>query len=310
MSLSMTKRLKRIYVEITNVCDGECGFCPKTRRSPEFISPAFFKKILGEIKNHTSHLYFHVMGEPLLHPNIGDFLDFCGENGIVVNLSTNGRAIKAKGGGLLGKPALRQVNFSLHAFEAGKRRSSLKEYLGDIFDFIREGRKNSKTLFCLRLWNYGGGGGSAGKNRYILEHIRDEFKYAGEIEKKCALNNRITIAPNIFLNQAEKFEWPGLDSPGSTETGFCLGLREQAAILVDGTVVPCCLDRDGIMELGNIKNASFKSIIESERAVKIYDGFSRNRAVEELCRKCGYKERFSRKGYTPAIRLPEGLLGP
>lgn len=72
-----------------------------------------------------------------------------------------------------------------------------------------------------------------------------------------------------------------------------LWLRNQVAILVDGTVVPCCLDGEGIISLGNINEIDFSKIIDSERANNILDGFSRREAVEELCKKCGYRKKFS-----------------
>ena len=93
---------------------------------------------------------------------------------------------------------------------------------------------------------------------------------------------------------AEKFEWPDIQIDSLGEEVFCHGLRNQIGILVDGTVVPCCLDSEGNINLGNIFEKSLKDIVEDKRARDIYDGFSRRRAVEELCKKCGYATRFKK----------------
>ena len=105
----------------------------------------------------------------------------------------------------------------------------------------------------------------------------------------------IKLRDQIFLHKAEKFQWPSLNNPRRSEHIFCHGLRDHFGILVDGTVVPCCLDGEGNIPLGNIFHTPIHEILFSERAMKIYDGFSRRCAIEDLCKTCGYAERFSEK---------------
>jgi radical SAM protein with 4Fe4S-binding SPASM domain len=104
----------------------------------------------------------------------------------------------------------------------------------------------------------------------------------------------VKITDRVYLNQDQEFQWPDLKEVEDDGVGFCYGLRNQIAILVDGTVVPCCLDGEGVVNLGNINTTQFSKIIESERAGNIIEGFSRREAVEELCRKCGYRKRFGK----------------
>ena len=59
-------------------------------------------------------------------------------------------------------------------------------------------------------------------------------------------------------------------------------------MLVDGTVVPCCLDSAGVLDLGNLFQQNLDEVLASPRARAIYDGFTRHKAVEPLCRRCGY----------------------
>ncbi|MBI4650262.1 SPASM domain-containing protein [Candidatus Desantisbacteria bacterium] len=281
------KKFKRIYIEITNVCNLSCKFCPKTTRKPEFMSIDLFKKILNEIKDNSKYIYFHVVGEPLLHPDIDTFLDLCNENDFKVNITTNGTFIKEIKNKILFKPALRLMNFSLHCFE-----NSPDNYLDEIFNFIDIASGNPDFIACLRLW-YHEDLNSIDRNQYIIKKIEEFFKIPFKINEISTKGKNIKLVNNIYFHQAAFFKWPDSKIPDIGSKGFCLGLREQSAILVDGTVVPCCLDNEGTINLGNIKKNSFTEIIEGKRARELYKGFSERKIIEPLCRKCGYREKFN-----------------
>ncbi len=285
------KKFKKIYVEITNKCNLSCDFCPGSGRQEGFMDKELFGKILEEVREYTGQLYFHVLGEPLLHPELGTFLAMCHDAGMKVNITTNGTLIHRRAEILLSSPALRQVNFSLHSFEANYREYPIDIYLDRIFDFIASSEKCEKLLIGLRLWNISDKGKN-NLNSYILRRIEKQFGFCTEIPEKATPVNGIKLYNNVFLHVAEVFDWPdaGINDIGSR--GFCYGLRDQAAILADGTVVPCCLDGEGVISLGNIREQNFAGIILGERARNLYEGFSRREAVESLCRKCGYRSRF------------------
>ena len=278
------KKFKKTYIEITNVCNLDCPFCPKTKRKAAFMDEAVFKTVLEKIKGSASFLYFHVMGEPLMHPKLGRFLDLAAGYGYRVNLTTNGTLVE-KLYGVMDKPALRQVNFSLHANrdDAG--------YLGAILDFTDEAREKGK-LIALRLWNHGSGSGG---NTAAIEKIKARFCPGRELQDKPTHVRGIKVAENVFLNQAEEFAWPSLRNPVIGKKGFCNGLRDQIAVLADGTVVPCCLDAEGVINLGNILEKDLKSIYKSERGKAFYNGFAHMNVIEDLCRKCTYRKRFDRR---------------
>jgi radical SAM protein with 4Fe4S-binding SPASM domain len=296
----MMEHFKRIYVEITNVCNADCRFCPKTSRKPGFMGMDLFKKILDEVKGHSGHLYFHVMGEPLLHPKIGVFLDLCREKGFKANITTNGMLIREAKDRLLSKPGLRSINFSLHVLSGKTPVKAVDEYLDDVLDFVAEAGSPPGFIVCFRLWNTREGnasdrglrGQSTGENSHILGRLAEFFEVPGGIEEVPTDGNGIKLRDNVYVSQRNLFDWPDKSIPDLDEEGFCLGLRQQVAILVDGTVVPCCLDSEGSIDLGNINDLSFKRIIGGKRARDLYAGFSERKAVEALCRKCGYRKRF------------------
>ncbi|MEG0259525.1 MAG: radical SAM/SPASM domain-containing protein [Lysinibacillus sp.] len=288
------KTFKKVYIEITSVCNLACSFCPPTERAKGLIKVEQFNKILDEIRPHTKYIYLHVKGEPLLHPRIGQLLDAAHEKGFKVNITTNGTLIKKNREKLLGKPALRQINFSLHSFDGHEGSENREKYLGDILDFVREA-KEFKTIISYRLWNLQQEHVTdiaARRNRETLEILENEYNLDFRIEEQVQPGKGVKIANNVYLNQDHEFKWPSLLEKEDSGKGFCHALRSQAAILVDGTVVPCCLDGEGVINLGNVNDQSFSDIVESERANNLVDGFSRREAVEELCRKCGYRQKF------------------
>lgn len=253
-----------------------------------------FNKILDQIKTYTEYIYMHVKGEPLLHPEIDKFLDLSYKKGFKVNITTNGTLISRVKDKIMLKPALRQINFSLHSFY-GNEGYDKEEYMKQILSFVREARDRSDVIISLRLWNLeheNAIDSEQKRNHELLELIEKEFSLDCQLEIADISARGMRIADKVYLNQDYAFKWPDLDEKEDDGAGFCLGLRDQVAILVDGTVVPCCLDGEGIINLGNVNNSDFLDIIEGERTKNIYNGFSKRYAVEELCRKCGYRKRF------------------
>ncbi|EQB3100799.1 radical SAM/SPASM domain-containing protein [Clostridium botulinum] len=296
MEYRLVKRFKKFYIEITNVCNLACDFCPETRRKPQFMPIEIFDKILDQIKPYTDYIYFHVKGEPLLHPDIDKFLDLSYKKGFKVNITTNGTLINKAKDKIIMKKALRQVNFSLHSFDGNENSKNKDKYINDILSFVRDTIENNNIFISLRLWNLDEDNKTNLKkkrNAELLHIIEKEFKLPYKIEEKITPGKGIKIYNRIYINQDHEFEWPDLKAEEDDGKGFCYGLRNQVAILVDGTVVPCCLDGEGIISLGNINEIDFSKIIDSERANNILDGFSRREAVEELCKKCGYRKKFS-----------------
>ena len=290
------RRFKKVYIEITNVCNLSCNFCPKTKRKYKFMNKEEFNYILKEVKPFTEHIYLHLMGEPLLNENIQEFLEESGNQGLYVNLTTNGTLLNTVGDTLIKAKALRKVNISLHSFEANKKTVELEEYLKDISNFIIKARENSNIICAIRLWNMDSNDlkGENNLNREILKILEENLNLDFSLAEKLQETNRIKLKDKVYLNMAEKFQWPDIKIDTLEEKVFCHGLRNQMGILVDGTVVPCCLDSDGNLPLGNIFEKSLKEILEGERAINIYNGFSRRVAVEDLCKRCGYATRFKK----------------
>ncbi|WP_294188518.1 radical SAM/SPASM domain-containing protein [uncultured Clostridium sp.] len=286
-------RFKKIYVETTNICNLSCNFCPKTSRKLGFMETEDFKKIINKVKGYTNHIYLHLMGEPFLNKNLESFLQIAKEANIKVNITTNGTLINNVKDVLIKSEAIRQINISLHSFEANENNINFYDYLKNILKFIEEANKKTEIICSLRLWNIDTEDLKANNNLNldILKLIEENLSINFSIKDALLDKRGIKLKERVYLNMAEKFSWPDSSISIISEEVFCHGLRDQIGILLDGTVVPCCLDSEGKIPLGNIFNEELVDIINSKRAIDIYDGFSQRRAVEDLCKRCGYAKR-------------------
>lgn len=284
------KQLKKVYLEITNVCNLSCSFCAGTRRPGGYLSPEEFRTLAGRIRPHTQYLYLHLMGEPLLHPKLEEILSIAAELDFRVMLTTNGTLLPERKELLYASPALHRVSISVHSFEGNDPAGTLEAYLSQCIDFVKGASAAGKRC-VFRLWNLDGRE-TKGENT-LNDRILDRFEEA--FPKPWRDDPRgMTLADRVHLEWGERFEWPDLSADEGGPAGFCYGLRDQVGVLCDGTVVPCCLDHEGDIPLGNLYENTLEDILSGPRARAIYDGFSRGTAVEELCRKCGYARRFRR----------------
>lgn len=278
----MNKRFRKIYLEISNICNLHCAFCPGTNRKPGVMSEETFTSLLPKLQPWSDYLYFHLMGEPLCHPQLERFLVLAGDAGFKVILTTNGTLLKKQQDILLSSAALHKVNISLHAFEANDLAMPFSEYLQQCFSFGQVA--SGKKLVVYRLWNQGG---AEELNDQILDTMAAFFPRPWTEERRG-----IRLGDRVYLEYGDKFDWPDLTAEDGGCAVFCYGLRDQIGVLCDGTVVPCCLDHNGDLSLGNLFHQSMEEILTSPRAVAIREGFQHRTAVEELCRKCGYARRF------------------
>ncbi|GAA0107187.1 MULTISPECIES: radical SAM/SPASM domain-containing protein [Clostridium] len=286
-------RFKKIYIETTNICNLSCNFCPKTSRKLGFMGIESFNEIINKIKGYTNHIYLHLMGEPFLNKNLETFLKIAKEADLKVNITTNGTLINRVKDLIIDSKAVRQINISLHSFEANDNDIEFNKYINNILDFINESTEKSETICALRLWNIDTEELKANNNlnSQIINLIQDKLNLEINLIEELKEKKRLKLKDKVYLNMAEKFSWPDANLSLISEDVFCHGLRDQIGILLDGTVVPCCLDSEGKIPLGNIFEQSLEEIITSKRARNIYDGFSRRRAVEDLCKRCGYAKR-------------------
>ena len=271
----------RVYVEITNSCNMNCSFCHGTSRPPRKMSMDEFRTVCESLRGVTEYIYYHLMGEPLTHRDLPDFIRIAAAYGYKSAITTNGTLLSRRGDELIAS-GVYKVSISLHSFEEGSA-EDFDAYLDACFDFADKASR-AGVLTVFRLWNRGHDGG---KNEYILEKMKSRLAGEWKWSQRGA-----RIRDKLHLEWGDRFAWPDKDAENMGDDVFCYGLGDHFGILSDGSVVPCCLDADGEITLGNIFLESISEIIASERARAMAEGFKHRRATEELCKRCGYARRF------------------
>jgi len=279
-------KFHRVYIEITNICGLECTFCPPKINPTKTMSKDFFEKILAELTPYTKDIALHVMGDPLAISNIQEYLDIAEEKKLNVMITTSGKYLNSHEN--VFHKCIKQINISLNSFNKNNMKCTFDEYMNGIFKLC-EKRVDDDIFINLRLWNLDKNQSEKPYNTKIFKKLSDYFHI--DIPKKINQKS-FRLAKKILLHFDDYFQWPSLQSTHNSD-GFCHGLSSQIAILANGRVVPCCLDGDGIMNLGNLHVESLKEILNSQKAQDIRNDFKNKKAHEELCRKCTFKERFN-----------------
>lgn len=286
----------RVNIEITNICGLACSFCPPKTNPSKSMPLDLFEKILLQLQTYTKVLAFHVMGDPLTLSNLEDYLDIAYKHGFEVELTTSGYYLGKTKVETLFHKAVRQLNISLNSYNKNSLNMSFDEYIQNVLDAcLHKLEYHPKPFINLRLWNLDNSYSEAEYNKLLFEKLGSFFK--SEIDEKEIYESRVKsfrLASKVLLNFDSYFEWPSLSSTHESDA-TCHGLKSHIGILANGTVVPCCLDGDGIIALGNLNDTTLENILNSKRARDMIEGFKDAKAVEELCKKCSYKDKFKGK---------------
>lgn len=275
--------IDRCYIEITNTCNLDCHFCPKHNRARRQLSAEEFSLLTDKIQGKVCFLYFHLMGEPLLHPLLPQFITMAREKGFKTVLTSNGTLLHRAMNLLNALP--HKIQLSLHSHESNDK-GELPNYINEVMTFSTQAAAKG-TCIVLRLWNQGG---RDKENEQVMRLIE---KYVPKPWKERPDGFR--LCDNLYLEFDRKFEWPSIlhekDEITSIHTSnkqevFCKALIKQIGVLADGSLVPCCLDHNGDVVLGNLLQQSLEEILASPRAIDMMKGFQHHIATEKLCQNC------------------------
>ena len=280
---------KKIYIEITNICNLKCKFCPETKRTKQIMDIEKFEEIIKKTHQHAKLVCLHVKGEPLLHNKLEEILKILEKYNLQANITTNGTLIKEKLEIIKNSKAIRQINFSLHSITQNECINN-QQYLRDIFESVE---KLENIIISYRLWNLQNMTENA-VNSNIIKELEDYYKIKN-LKEMLMKNEFLKLNENIFINQDIEFIWPDVNNNDIIEKGRCLALKEQVAILVDGTVVPCCLDNNGDISLGNIFEETLEEILDNPKSIAIKNNFENNIIICKLCKTCGFLKRLENK---------------
>lgn len=287
------EKFKRVYIEISNICNLQCSFCPVVDRDKKIMGLELFEKTLKQVAPLTEQVCLHLMGEPLAHPEFEGIIKICEAERVKINLTTNGILLNRYADLLSTSSAFHQVNFSIHSFKDNFKDKSSMPYLTDILNFSKLAHDRHPEMYInYRLWNISEATTQNDSNKDILKNIAHFFEVnikedidVGSIKSKRIWNR-------VYLHFDSRFEWPLPSMPLQSTKGFCHALSSHIGIHADGTVVPCCLDKEAHLSLGNCSSKPLYEILEDERATRMRHGFSQKILAEDLCQRCTYIKRF------------------
>ena len=274
------------------------------------MSSELFERCIAEAATVAENVYFHVLGEPTLHPGFGLFLKKLEETPLKLNLTTNGTTIARTGKQILASPAIRQVNFSTHAYAELPQDATLA-HLQEVLDFCKMANAVRPDLYInLRLWNVGDAASHSWNETFIAK-VNDAFVNSSDatkaapqisLEHFCSRHKSFPVTGRIYLHQDSRFEWPKVDErTGNTLqtrheriAGTCHALDTHVAILHDGRVVACCLDHSGQISLGQIQEQSLAEILDSPTATNLREGFKKHELRHPFCQSCSFCKRFGK----------------
>lgn len=292
-----THTFDRIYVEISNICNLQCDFCPPVLRNKKVMSIESFEKIVSQIQGKTKEICLHLMGEPLGHPHLKEILDICSQHQVKVNFTTNGVLLNHQKVELLLNPIVRQVNISIHSFEANHKEKDVTPYMEKVFSFVDLAFEKRPDLYVnYRIWDLADPLSLSPKNALIRKMIEEKYNFDfSKLKIDIRRVKGYKVLNRLYVNFDSRFEWPSMNQPIRSEKGFCHALKHHIGIHADGTVVPCCLDKEAVMGLGNCLETGINSILDGEKASQMRMGFLNKVLTESLCQRCDFAKRFDRK---------------
>ena len=284
----------RIYIELTNVCGLTCSFCPTKELPNKEMDLVFFESVIKQAQKFTKEIACHVVGDPLTLSNLHEYLDIIHKYGLKAMLTTSGYFLKKHTYDTLFHPCVKQINISLNSFNKNDTSLTFEQYLNPILSLCDAKLKQEKELFInLRVWNLDEMMSEYSFNEILFDRLSSSFDVSLSLDTIYTDRPKsIRLASKILVHFDSYFEWPSLNNK-SYGHGTCQGLQSHVAILASGKVVPCCLDCDGVIELGDLHEMRLDDILNTTRTLNMLEGFKEGKAVEELCQKCSYKERFN-----------------
>lgn len=289
------KAFQRVYIEISNICNLQCTFCPEVERDKFVMKTQDFEKVLKEVAPYTSEICLHLMGEPLTHPQFKEILRLCREHNMPIQLTTNGTLLSQYGFDTFFKSTIRQINFSLHSFKDNFPTRDWKPYLHDILAFSKAALTEKPELYInYRLWNLPTPTETQSANQDMIDEICGYFQVAINERLDVAHRRSKNITGRVYFHFDTRFDWPSLSSSVISEKGFCHALSQHIGIHANGVVVACCLDKEAGNNLGNVFEQSFESILASEGLQKLQKGFQTGELLSPLCQRCSFIKRFKK----------------
>ncbi|MCQ2916883.1 Molybdenum cofactor biosynthesis enzyme /related Fe-S oxidoreductase [Helicobacter pylori] len=278
------KLFKKIYIELSDICGLQCSFCPNPKNIRGVMPLELFEKICKEAAPLTPIITLHVLGDPCKLKNLNRYLSTAKRFSLKVDLVTSG--VYLCDFETLLQDAIYQISISLDAGLDNHNKLNQHRYIQKILEFCRyKFEKNSEVFLNLRIQD-----STLEKYQNLIKPFLESFECVSLETLKSQGHAR--LFKKSFLNIQKTFKWPNLNAPNplnqESKIPYCYGLIKQIAILSNGVVVPCCMDTQAHINLGDLNHMPLKDILKSQKAMAIKTHFLKGEALELLCQNCSY----------------------
>ncbi|WQU50077.1 SPASM domain-containing protein [Helicobacter pylori] len=278
------KLFKKIYIELSDICGLQCSFCPNPKNIRGVMPLELFEKICREAAPLTPIITLHVLGDPCKLKNLNHYLSTARRFSLKVDLVTSG--VYLCDFETLLQDIIYQISISLDAGLDNHNKLNQHRYIQKILEFCRyKCEKNSEVFLNLRIQD-----STLEKHQNLIKPFLESFECVSLETLKS--QGRTRLFKKSFLNIQKTFKWPNLNAQNSlnqeSKTPYCYGLIKQIAILSNGVVVPCCMDTQAHINLGDLNHTPLKDILKSQKAMAIKTHFLKGEALELLCKNCSY----------------------
>jgi MoaA/NifB/PqqE/SkfB family radical SAM enzyme len=312
----------KIYFELTNACNFNCDFCPITisSRRTHFMDFSLYTKGIDDIVRSkiTDTIGFHVLGEPLLYPQIFQALEYAKKHSLRIELTTNGSLLTEECVRNLIRCKLDKLSISLETsiamdHESRGSQTRFEEYFQQVLNAVRIiHREDANLKLEISMMNPISGkyfdidrdlkitAKNEAYREKLLSLIRDLLPVLSPPPNKRAVESQIRalqlnkpliirIDDHTAIYIQMLGDWGNAFAARKiypSKIGFCGYALKNIGILNNGEVTICCVDYDGKTSLGNLNDSDLASILMSERACLIRNGFKRLRLVDPHCQRC------------------------
>ncbi|OPG25209.1 radical SAM/SPASM domain-containing protein [Helicobacter pylori] len=278
------KPFKKIYIELSDICGLQCSFCPNPKNIRGVMPLELFEKVCKEAAPLTPIITLHVLGDPCKLKNLNRYLNAAKRFSLKVDLVTSGAYLRDFE--TLLQDAIYQISISLDAGLDNHNKLNQHRYIQKILEFCRyKCEKNSEVFLNLRIQD-----STLDKHQNLIKPFLESFECVSLETLKS--QGRVRLFKKSFLNIQKTFKWPDLNAQNplnqESKTPYCYGLIKQIAILSNGVVVPCCMDTQAHINLGDLNHTPLKDILKSQKAMAIKTHFLKGEAPELLCKNCSY----------------------
>jgi len=287
----------KYFIDPINICNLRCPLCPTGRgllaRPRGRMTLNDLKLVVDEIAPYAYRIELYNWGEPLLHPEIFEMIEYVSQRRITVGLSSNLNHLDAQMAQKLVESGLNQLVVSIdgatqESYAAYRRRGKLDDVLKNL-KLLIDTKQTLKRPTPFIVWRM-----------LIGKHNEHEVETVRKMAYEMGADSFSTGVLFVDTRDSEQIEqWlpnnPAYSPYDYTDdklenTWDCHDLWESMVINWDGGVAPCCWLHDPQFDFGNVSSQTVREIWNSPSYISARRVIGKRKKrpgdVPTICHRC------------------------